>query len=67
VSTRGDKVAERTGNRDLQRRGCVVIASKFAREHVRMNVCELKVEPTLAHSGGKNFPGGGQSAGEAAE
>jgi hypothetical protein len=32
-----------------------------------MNVRELKVEPTFAHPGGKNFPGGGQSTGEAAE
>jgi hypothetical protein len=45
----------------------VVIASKFARERVCMNVRELKVEPALVHLGGKNFPGGGQSAGEVAE
>jgi hypothetical protein len=41
----------------------VVITSEFARECVRMNVRELKVEPAFAHPGGKNFPGGGQSAG----
>jgi hypothetical protein len=40
----------------------VVIAIEFSRECVRMNVCELKVEPAFAHPGGKNFPGGGQSA-----
>jgi hypothetical protein len=45
----------------------VVIASEFARERIRMNVRELKVEPAFTHLGGKNIPGGRQSAGEEAE
>jgi hypothetical protein len=31
-----------------------------------MNVRELEVEPAFAHLGGKKFPGGRQSTGEAA-
>jgi hypothetical protein len=45
----------------------VVITSEFARDRVRMNICELEVELAFMHPGGKNFPGSGQSTGEAAE